>query len=87
MQFLRKVDSLLHEVCIVVTVEHKAVGVVIIQEQYQLETVGVLGEVRFNLLLKRCVALNASACTDFLQYDVAIGKVEHTVECLCIVGL
>ena len=39
-QFLGKLDSLLHEVCIVVTIEHKAVGVVIIQEQYQLETVG-----------------------------------------------
>ena len=77
--FHRQVDGLLQQVSIVVTVEHKAVGVVVIQEQDQLEIGWILGEMVLNLTAQGLVAPEPPTGMDFLQEDVAIGKVQDTV--------
>ena len=86
-QSLRKLNGLLQQRRVVVTVEQKAVGIVVVQEQHQLEVLGILGEVFLHLALQRRVALDAAACMHLLQQNVAIGKVQHAVQRSHIVGL
>ena len=69
------------------TIEHETVGIVVVEEQHQFEVFWILGEVVSNLALERRVALDAPSCADLLQQDVAIGKVQHAVERLCVVCL
>ena len=69
------------------TVEHKPVGVVVVKEQHQFEVGGVLGKVVGYLATQGLVAPDAPTGTDFLQQDVAIGKVQHAVQRIYIIGL
>ena len=59
----------------------------IVQEQHQFEVVGILVKVVGYLAAQGLVALDAAPGIDFLQQNVAIGKVEHSVERSHIVGL
>ena len=61
------------------TVEHKAVGVMVIQEQDKFETLRILGEVVFYLTAQGRIALDAPACMNLFQENVAIGKVQDTI--------
>lgn len=87
MQIHRHVDGFLQQVRIIMTVEQESVGVVIVQEQDQLEIIGILGKVVGYLAAQGLIALDAPTGMDFLEHDVTIGKVQHTVERAYIVGL
>ncbi len=55
----------------------------IVQEQHQFEVVGILVKVVGYLAAQGLVALDAAPRMDFLQQDVAIGKIKDTVDRWC----
>ena len=86
-KFLGKLDSLLQDGCIIVTVEQETVGIMVIQEEHQLEVFGILGEVSLDLALERGIALDAVTSMDLFQQEIAIGEVQHAIQRTYIIGL
>ena len=59
--FHRQVDGFLQQVHVIMTVEQESVGIMIIQELYQLEVFRILGEVVGYLAAQGLIALDAAA--------------------------
>ena len=69
------------------TVEHESIGVVIVEEQDKLKILRIVGKVVGNLALQGLITLDASSCMDFFQKDVAISKIQDTIQCSYIITL
>ena len=59
----------------------------VVQEQNQLEIGRIFGKVVGNLTLERCIAFYTMTCMDFFQQEVAICKVQNTIQCAYVIGL